>query len=267
MNKLKKIFPIIVLVIYWPVLFLLTHIPTLPRILAVQIPGKDKTMHFISYFMLTFFYWLACHGTVRPHFKKRHVYVTMLIMMIYGGIDEFTQQFIKGRSCDPFDWTCDTAGAASAILLLFLLYKPVHWLLIYWVGLFSFTHIPGISQVLILPPFWDQYEQLFGFIGYLILTLLFWRAISKASQFAISWKILIATVVIMPLTALVDELLSWIQHGFFDGTGFSASLFGIGLGIICATVFSQKYLSQLEAESAGYSKVIDVENLMSTGRN
>jgi len=266
MNKLKKILPILTLAIYWPALFLLTHIPTLPKILAIEIPGSDKTIHFITYFMLTFIYWMASNGTTRPHFKHWSVYWTLLLIMAYGGVDEFTQQFIKGRSGELLDWYCDIGGAMSAIIVLYLFHKPLHWLVLYWVGLFIFTHILCNSLLFSVPSYWHQYEQIFGFITYLVLTLLFWRTLSTGAQFTINGKIFIATIFVMPLTAFVDEALSWLQHGYFNGLNFSASSFGIGLGVICATIFSKQYLAQLDEKNAGYNKVIDVEDLMATGK-
>jgi len=44
--------------------------------------------------------------------------VALLLASFYGATDEFHQLFVEGRSCDPWDWVVDTAGAALGILIV-----------------------------------------------------------------------------------------------------------------------------------------------------
>lgn len=47
--------------------------------------------------------------------------LTLALTAVYAASDEFHQLFVDGRACRIFDWFVDCAGAACAILLLYLI--------------------------------------------------------------------------------------------------------------------------------------------------
>ncbi len=107
------------LLAYWAVLFVLTHLPSqsLPRM-----QGSDKLHHLLAFAGLAFLLaWAlptragksnpsvadkATHGTG----SMRHVVLAAVIALVYACLDEFTQKFIPGRTCDVWDVVADAAG-------------------------------------------------------------------------------------------------------------------------------------------------------------
>jgi VanZ family protein len=117
---LKKVYLIYIpLAIYWITIFVFTTIPvnTLPKIFDVQ----DKLEHFIAFFILSIFLFLALHFQNKNIFiKKNVVIVTILCVLIYGAIDEIHQMLIPGRTADIFDWIADSLGGSIGIFCTFL---------------------------------------------------------------------------------------------------------------------------------------------------
>lgn len=71
--------------------------------------------HFCEYLVLGIFLSRALsHHLPTP----QAMLVALLIASFYGATDEFHQLFVEGRSCDPWDWVVDTAGAALGILIV-----------------------------------------------------------------------------------------------------------------------------------------------------
>ena len=174
-----------VLILYWPLLFTSTHIPKLPNL---QICGRDVTLHLTAYFILTMLFWIARYGTERPSLRKKSLYIIVLILAVYGAMDELTQGFV-GRSCDIFDWVSDICGVLLALGALFTLRRFWYWLALYWLAMFTITHWPLAKPLLVLPAFWQQFELVYVMVGYLTLTLLFWRSCCPEPKFMVNKRI------------------------------------------------------------------------------
>ncbi len=55
-----------------------------------------------------------------PRFREagwKGVFVVLLLVSLWGGLDEFRQSFTPGRSVEVHDWLADTLGAMTAVLL------------------------------------------------------------------------------------------------------------------------------------------------------
>jgi VanZ family protein len=102
-------------IFFWLAALTATHLPAkdLPRV-----PVSDKLEHYLGYGFLAgcLFVSLKLHGTREVGVK------VLIILMIYGAIDEWTQAlpFIK-RSSEFADWCADCAGIATAVGSLTLL--------------------------------------------------------------------------------------------------------------------------------------------------
>ena len=84
----------------------------------------DKLEHSSSYFGLTVLLSLALIIQNKVKFIKKHPLLTALIIVsLYGALDELHQLFIPGRDCDFFDWCADFIGANLGILVVYLLMK------------------------------------------------------------------------------------------------------------------------------------------------
>jgi len=46
----------------------------------------------------------------------------LIVVMLYGGMDEFHQHFVPGRSVDVYDFLADTIGALIAIVFIVMHY-------------------------------------------------------------------------------------------------------------------------------------------------
>lgn len=112
----RRKFVLAALMLYWPAIFILTHIPYLPK-WFVQTQLGDKTPHFLAYLGLVFLWWFA----ISPHKKVDwfgvRVWLTIAAMAIYGTLDEWLQGHV-GRNPDVLDFAADMAGVITGLLLL-----------------------------------------------------------------------------------------------------------------------------------------------------
>lgn len=85
-----------------------------------KIPYKDKTVHFAFYFVFVVLWALSFSG----HYSdKRKLRLSVLLAaVLYGILIEICQGlFTKNRSADIVDILANTAGAATAVLTLWLI--------------------------------------------------------------------------------------------------------------------------------------------------
>lgn len=78
--------------------------PSVPRV-----PGGDKTLHFVGFFIAGWLLQLILPNRLVPRV------LGVLALMVFAAFDELTQPWF-GRSCDVFDGVADTAGAIAATL-------------------------------------------------------------------------------------------------------------------------------------------------------
>lgn len=126
-QLLRKKLALLCLLVYWPSLFVLAHMP-IPKLVR-QADMSDKALHVLAYFILVFLLW----GTVRPYqrvnWRKTTVWLILAVVVWYGVLDECLQGY-TGRSPDVKDFAADLIGAgASLILLTFLSFWPAALLL------------------------------------------------------------------------------------------------------------------------------------------
>ena len=112
----NKKLTVILLALYWPVLFILTHVPIPKRMLA-NLDTSDKTLHFFAYFILAFLAHLVIGAAGKINWRKKNVWWVFLAIIVYAVLDEWLQGLV-GRNCDVMDFLADLAGAASCLILL-----------------------------------------------------------------------------------------------------------------------------------------------------
>lgn len=100
--------------IYWAILLTLTHIPRLGPL--PDIPGKDKTIHFLAY----------CFGAILLFFallykssERKYLIGFIIALMIVGMLDEWTQPFFN-RTCSLGDWIADASGIIIGTLIVII---------------------------------------------------------------------------------------------------------------------------------------------------
>jgi len=94
----------------------------IPKASWLNIPHKDKVVHFIFYFIFTLL--LSMDYKVRTATIKKAWIYAFATAVGYGIIIEICQKlFTNGRSADMMDVVANTSGSAFAILILWLLQK------------------------------------------------------------------------------------------------------------------------------------------------
>lgn len=115
-KPLRKKGLLILLVLYWPTIFVLSHIP-MPKV-VLEADVSDKTLHFVAYFVLVFLLW----GVVKPYEKVRWnkacVWWILMVVVWYGVMDEWLQGFVRGRCVDVRDFLTDLLATISCLILL-----------------------------------------------------------------------------------------------------------------------------------------------------
>ncbi|MDV6170278.1 VanZ family protein [Flavobacterium sp. DG1-102-2] len=95
----------------------------IPQATWLDIPNKDKIVHFTFYFVFTFL-WVQAIKTKKELSPKRVRAAVFFSAVIFGILIEVCQGvFAKERSPDVLDAIANTCGSAVSILLLWLLDK------------------------------------------------------------------------------------------------------------------------------------------------
>lgn len=77
--------------------------------------NADKLVHLICFGGLTFWVAFGTSGLVSSKSWSSRLWlwlVPVIVVAVYGCLDEFHQSFTPGRSCSVLDWLADVAGAA-----------------------------------------------------------------------------------------------------------------------------------------------------------
>ena len=107
---------LVALVLYWPAIFIGTHIPQIPRWVG-QMAISDKTLHFVAYLLLSFLLWFAVNPAKKVNWRKPAVWWILFAVVWYGVIDEWLQKYV-GRNADVYDFFADLAGAITGLAIL-----------------------------------------------------------------------------------------------------------------------------------------------------
>jgi len=80
--------------------------------------GEDKLLHAFIFGILGFFT-LGAMKTTAYGYRPFQLWLAVLLVTVYGVLDEFHQHFVPGRSPDIFDVMADAAGAMLGVWLLY----------------------------------------------------------------------------------------------------------------------------------------------------
>ncbi len=111
------VYAAVILAVYWIVLFTATHLPG-KVIRHGGMTVNDKVAHFAAYALLAFFaVWVLPWALKAPRWYGGWV---LVILAIYGAVDEWLQQYVPNRQADLLDWLADVSGAAAGILVFYV---------------------------------------------------------------------------------------------------------------------------------------------------
>lgn len=128
------------LVLYWPAIFIATHLPP-GKVPAVHV--SDKLQHLIAFAILTIFLDI----TLAHKWRSKGDWLTLLFVLMYAAIDERSQPLI-GREADIVDWFADGTGAAIGLCLCGMARTIEYW----WQGHPVASQTPVFGQ----PPIQDS---------------------------------------------------------------------------------------------------------------
>jgi VanZ family protein len=82
----------------------------------VGIRNADKGVHFTMYAILGLLIARAMHNPPRTT-RLRVVLAAFFLVVAFGAVDEWHQQYMKGRSTDVRDWVADATGGLIGALV------------------------------------------------------------------------------------------------------------------------------------------------------
>ena len=101
------------LILYWTALFVATHIPV-PNVVR-EADVSDKGLHLLANLILIFLFWFTVSDGRKVSWRKAAPWCVLCIALAYAVVDELTQRFVAGRSCDPRDLLADLTGTCMGL--------------------------------------------------------------------------------------------------------------------------------------------------------
>jgi hypothetical protein len=117
-SSRRRKLTIIPLVLYWPVIFILSHIP-IARIppWVIQTTTSDKALHYLAYLILVFLLWFAISPDSKVNWRRPIVWWVLSAVIWYGALDEWLQGYVR-RTPDVMDFFADLSGVLTGLILL-----------------------------------------------------------------------------------------------------------------------------------------------------
>ena len=220
--SLRQKLIIISLLLYWPAIFVLAHIPIPQLVYKAQV--SDKTLHLVVYLILVFLLWFAVSPDRRVNWRKAAVWWVFLIMAGYGGVDELLQGYV-GRSCDIKDFLANLVGVTGGLILFsFLTFWPA-LLAVTGITIFCLTNLARANLTELVP----VTNAMFHLLAYAVFTMLWIRQIHPLpSKMSMPKRLIIALAVPIGLL-LVVKLFSVVSGRYF--TVFDVIISGAGIAI------------------------------------
>lgn len=106
---------VIGLILYWPALFIATHMPV-PQFVG-KMGVSDKTLHYMAYLVLVSLVWWSISPHEKVNWKKPKVWAVLAVLACYGAVDEYLQGFVH-RSPDKYDFIADFSAAMTGLVIL-----------------------------------------------------------------------------------------------------------------------------------------------------
>lgn len=165
-KLLRKKLAWITILIYWPALFILVHIP-LPRVVQ-EAHLSDKSIHFMAYFILVVLLWSVVKPYDKVKWYKATVWIILAVIIGYGAVDEWLQSLVETRTPDIRDFLFDLTGACAGLLLLSIVSFRPAMLLTAGLTIFLTT---GCSRTELIEN-WPAVRIAFYFLSYAAFTSL-----------------------------------------------------------------------------------------------
>lgn len=108
-----------VLALLWTIAITVASLISVGEMPKVDLPGNDKTIHFLFYFVLTLLWYVALERKYKNRLLK---FLIVGASIIYGIIIEILQGVLtQNRQADVYDALANSVGAFLALLVIFWL--------------------------------------------------------------------------------------------------------------------------------------------------
>lgn len=145
---LRRKLTIISLLLYWPAIFVFSHIP-IPQ-LVYRARVSDKSLHFLAYLVLVFLLWFAIIPDRKVNWRKAAVWWILFAVVWYGVLDELLQVYV-GRTCALMDFSANVTGVLTGLILFtFLTFWPA-FLVVTGIAVFLLTNLARANIAELLP--------------------------------------------------------------------------------------------------------------------
>jgi hypothetical protein len=155
---------LISLLLYWPALFVATHIP-IPEVVG-NAGLSDKKLHFLAYLILVSLLWFVVSPHDRVNWKKAKVWIVLAVIVWYGAADEWLQGYVE-RGRDIGDFWADLSGAMTGLVILSIFSFWPGLLSLVGMVIFFVTNLTRVNMVLES----EYVNTAFNFIAYAVFTL------------------------------------------------------------------------------------------------
>ena len=107
------------LCVYWPAIFVISHIPKehVPK----NVPFSGRALHLVAYFVLALLVFANAGLGRNIHLRSKKTWLLVGVIAVYAALDEFIQLFIQGRYGSGIDWAVDLFACLLCVLVLRLL--------------------------------------------------------------------------------------------------------------------------------------------------
>lgn len=212
---------IVILAVYWPLLFVLAHIPIPQVVYKAQV--SDKSLHFLAYMVLVFLLWSAFCPETRPSPRKKAFWWVIIGVICYSAADEVLQSYV-GRTCDFRDFLANLAGASTAMLLMSVCTFWPSLLVVTATAIFLLVNLASknIADLML------HVSVAFYVLSYALFTTIWIAYLKRRNKTKLSRLRYFGFAAIVPLTLLtVVEASSVMLGKYFGSLRLLASLTGI----------------------------------------
>jgi len=219
------------LVLYWPTLFVLAHIPVPKIVRAAHV--SDKSLHLLAYMILTFLLWSAIRPLEKVRWRNAAVWWILATVLVYGVCDECLQYFVVGRSMDPMDYLADVAGTVTALGVLAIVpFWPASVLVcgatIYTLAVVTRTNLTALLPVTM---------TLFHLTTHAVFTLLWMGCVRQRLDPRRNARLWLITSISAPMAlVLVTRASTAISGKTFEAPDVIAALAGILIAVLIVSV-------------------------------
>ncbi|MHC4455632.1 MAG: VanZ family protein [Planctomycetota bacterium] len=220
---------VILLLFYWPAIFILSHVPLTtvpPWVLKVGI--SDKVLHYLGYLVLVFLLWCAISPDRKVSWRKATVWWVLFVVVWYGVCDEWLQSYV-GRSPNVMDFVADLAGALTALFILSIFTFLPAALIVTATVIFAVTNLSRVDIARVIPTISATFN-LFAYSLFSILWVEYIHLFVELRPPKTKWlKIAFAVPIVL---LLVVRSFSTILRKSFGLTDTVVAAIGIGVVVI-----------------------------------